>query len=65
MGEGPHPPSAACMESTFVRIFDMDMDIGLRQIVDEDISWIVALEPMPIYSFDKIWTFLRLRFVQC
>ena len=56
MSEGPHPPSAACMESTFVRILDMDMDIGLRQIVDKDISWIVAFEPMPIYSFDKIWT---------
>ena len=44
------------MESTFVRILDMDMDIGLQQIVDKDISWIVAFEPMPIYSFDKIWT---------
>ena len=40
----------------------MHTDIGLGKIVDK--SWIVALEPMPIYSFDKIWTEFGHFFVQ-
>ena len=45
---------AACTDSTFAGILDMDMDIGLGQIVDK--IWTVGLEPMLIYFIDKIWT---------
>ena len=40
----------------------MDMDIGLRQIVDK--IWTVGLEPMLIYFIDKIWTKIGHFFVQ-